>query len=386
MNGRRLSVLALIAALLVPLGPAAAATPQISVDNTASNTIAIGAVVKGDPANALVTVKNGHNFWAAIDLQAPLGGASLRAADPLNVDIGGLYAAGGLIAPGATAAYQGTFDVTRGGSQTVHVHYDVTSAGGAAAVAANLLTVIAYALGASMTAGPGWGPAAALQALMAAPGYADFLRAVQRSGDIWGLVSAIETLLGTQTGRAAIIAGLAQFGVSATDAQLVVAGSLSSVIRYVQLLVDLLSASWNGQTDGATTFWLRAPIPTPAPTPTPRSTPKPTPKPTLLRPPAAPSNAMEWITLQSGGTVAVVHFSWKRPPGPISGYYTDGFSGVCTGKSPCFTPKCAPSPGNELPASTTSFSVVGASNLPAVWICAFNAAGRSPLVQFRARP
>ena len=108
-------------------------------------------------------------------------------------------AAGGLIAPSATAAYQGTFDAKTGGSQAVRVHFDLASAGGAAALAANVLTIIADRLGASLVASSPSKLTAALQLLMALPGYAELLRAAQQPADLWGLVSAIETLFGTAT-------------------------------------------------------------------------------------------------------------------------------------------------------------------------------------------
>lgn len=129
-----------------------------------------------------------------------------------------------------------------------------------------------------------------------------------------------------------------------------------------------------------------SPTPTPTPAPTARPTPKPTPKPTptQLRPPAAPTKPTEWVTFQADGT-AVIHFSWKRPAGPVEGYYITAFPGACVVGS-CPTPRCGPNAGQTIPASATSFFFVGASSMPHAWICAFNAAGQSPLVRFTARP
>ena len=134
-------------------------------------------------------------------------------------------------------------------------------------------------------------------------------------------------------------------------------------------------------------------ITTATPAPTPRPTPKPTPKPTPLRPPAAPTALAEWVVVPSSGPV-VVHYSWHRPPGPLDGYYLFQFGGVFTlgpGETmPSLRMRCARSQSfspyaggaTELRSSATSYSGPAGDAMPAAWICAFNAAGGSPVVEF----
>ena len=264
MRGRRgLTALVLALALLAQGAPVSAAGEQVQVDNSTGNQIARGAVLRGDPGNALVTVTNGYHFWAAIDRLSPVGRADLEPA-AWDVDlVGGTYASLGLIAPSATATYTGTF--SPGGSQGVRVHYDFTSVGGREAIAANVLTVIADSLGAKLSTSSPAAMESGLKALMSLPGYGSIVQAMQQPGsaDIWGMVKVLETMLGSETGRAGLIDALAEFGVPATDETLQAAGSVVGIIDWARTLVDLLSASWNGHTDGYDTFWMAAPVATP---------------------------------------------------------------------------------------------------------------------------
>ena len=285
---RGLPVLGLVLALHLPRTPVAAAGAQVQVDNSTGNEIAQGAVLRGDPGSALVTVTNGYHFWAAIDRLTPVGHANLQPA-ALTVDLGGLYAALGLVGPSATAAYTGTF--APGGTEGVRVHYDFTSVGGGEAIAANLITVIADAVGAQLAASSPTAVATALQLVTSLPGYVSFVQAMQQptAPSIWGLVSAIETMLGSVTGRAVLIEALAEFGVTVTDAALQAAASVVGVIDMAQTLIDLLSASWNGHTDGYDTFWLAVPKTSPTASPTEKPTRSP-------QPPTAPAAVrLTWV-------------------------------------------------------------------------------------------
>ena len=123
--------------------------------------------------------------------------------------------------------------------------------------------------------------------------------------------------------------------------------------------------------------------PTPVATPTPKPTPKPTPTP--LRPPAAPTRLKEWVTFTPDGNTAVANFSWKRPAGTIGGYYLRIRTGACVGSCASWaaTPTCSPDPElGPVGSSATTFSIVGVEALPPAWLCAFNAAGKSPIVGF----
>src|SRR5664280_1514523 len=191
MRHRRLIPIVLLLALVSPT-TTLGATPVVTVDNSAGNTIASGAVVKSDPGSALVTVTNGFHFWVAVDLQPAVGGASLRPASIFE-DVGGLYAAGGLIGPGGTAAWDGKFDPATGGSQAVRLHYELTSAGGAAALAGNLLTIIADSIGASTSVATPEGLLKALTLVTDLPSFVDLSQAVQKH-DIWGVVTSVELL------------------------------------------------------------------------------------------------------------------------------------------------------------------------------------------------
>ncbi len=388
---RGLPALALVLALLVPGTPVAAAGAQVQVDNSTGNQIANGGVLRGDPGNALVTVTNGYHFWAAIDRLTAVGHASLQPAAP-TVDLGGLYATLGLVGPSASAAYTGTF--APGGSQGVRVHYDVASVGGAEAVAANLLTVIADALGAHLVASSPTAIEAALRLLMSLPGYVAFVQAMTEptAPSLWSLVPDVETMLDTATGRAVLIEALAQFGVTVSDTALQAAGSVVGVIDWAQTLVDLLSASWNGHTDGYDTFWLAAPVASPTPRATPPRTPKPTPTSTPLRPPAEPTG----LSAKSGATIPcpttmppdsrcwTVHLSWTPPPGPLEGYWLWAVGGAIavTGGGGKPVP-CHPGFGERLPASARTYTAFDSDPGAATYfICAFNAAGPSLAAQF----
>ena len=283
MGGRRLLPVVLLLALVAP--PAtSAATPVVSVDNSQGNVIAVGAVVRDNPANALVMVTNSYHFWAAIDREPATGDASLRPASLLE-NIGGLYAAGGLIGPGAIAAYDGTFDPTTGGAQAVRVHNDVTSAGGAAALAGNLLTIIADGLGGSLSASSSAELTTALKLIGSLPDYAAFVQAMQGTPNLFAIVSTIKALLASEVGRSTIRQALADLHLIASDADLVRVASVVGVIDGGQLVVDLLSASIWEHTDGTVTFSVPSTVPpSAAPTPTLAPTSRPTSSPAWSQP------------------------------------------------------------------------------------------------------
>jgi hypothetical protein len=265
MQRRRLLPLVLLATLVSPTATLGA-TPVVTVDNSAGNVIASGAVVKSDPNAALVTVTNGYHFWVAADLHPPIGGASLRPASIFEA-VGGLYAAAGLIGPNGTAAWDGKFDTTTGGSQAVRLHYELTSAGGAAALAANLLTIIADSLGASTSVATAGGLLKALTLVTDLPSFADLSQAVQTQ-DIWGIVTTVELLLQSGTGRATVQEALSDVGVVATDDQLLAAGSVVGIMDWAWTLIDMMRSSLGDHFDGTVKFSVAGasgPIVTPPP-------------------------------------------------------------------------------------------------------------------------
>ena len=258
----RLGSLALLLALLFSIvaAPTAAADSLVTVDNSAGNSIATGTVVRSDPSQALLEVRNNYHFWVAVDVVSAHG-AVLRPA-ALSEDLGGLFAGGALINPSGTAAWDGVFDSSTGGLATIRVHYDVTSAGGAVALAGNVLTIIADSLGASLAASSASGLVKSFTLIMDLPSFADFGRQIQQQ-DVWGLVTSIELLLGSPTGRATIKEALSELGVLASDSQLLGVASVVGIIDWAQTLVDLMRASISGTTDGSVTFSVAGPTPTP---------------------------------------------------------------------------------------------------------------------------
>ena len=349
MRHRRLIPIVLLLALVSPT-TALGATPVVTVDNSAGNVVASGAVVKSDPGSALVTVTNGYHFWVAVDLQPPVGGASLRPASIFE-DVGGLYAAGGLIGPGGTAAWDGKFNPATGGSQAVRLHYELTSAGGAAALAGNLLTIIADSLGASTSVATPEGLLKALTLVTDLPSFVDLSQAVQKH-DIWGVVTTVELLLQSGTGRTTLRAALSDVGVVATDKQLLSAGSVVGIMDWAWTLIDMMRSSVGDHFDGTVTFSVASqtpapgaggsinPVVSPSPTPAVEPTPPPTDTPVPAAPPPSPTSVaaaitcmyttdncpMDWIP---------VTVSWSAPAGPITRfqvYYNPGTLNIqCTG-------------------------------------------------------
>jgi hypothetical protein len=271
---RRLAALTVATALVVAGTPVAKATAgTVVADNGSGNGIASGAVVRTDPGDALVTVTNGFHFWAALDVTY-VGGSDLLRPSPLTEDFGGIYAAGGLLGPNSTAAWDGRFTV--GSQALVRIHYDLSSAGGAAALAANLLTIIANSLGASLSASSSSQLLSALQLITGMSSWADLVHQAQ-TNDIWGLVTSIEVLLGSKTGRDTIRQALGDLNVVASDASLVKAASVVGIIDWVYTLFDIYRSVLLGQNDGTVIFSVAPPsvAPTPAPTPTSIASPVP---------------------------------------------------------------------------------------------------------------
>ncbi len=284
---------ALLAVILVASGaPTTRATAgTVVADSGSGNGIASGRVVRADPDNARVTVTNGFHFWAALDVSYVGGSNFLHPTDP-RVDFGGIYAGGGLIGPGGTAAWDGRFSAPS--QALVRVHYDLSSAGGAAALAANLLTIIADSLGASLSASSPGRLLTALKVVTDLSTWADFVRQAQ-TNDIWGLVTSVELLLGSKTGRDTLRYALAQLGVLATDADLLKAASVAGIIDWAWTLFDIYRAVLLGQNDGTVIFSVAPPVVTPGPTatptarPTPAATPRPTSAPTPVPTPGIPT-------------------------------------------------------------------------------------------------
>jgi hypothetical protein len=298
----------------------------VTVDSTAGNRITTGTVVRSDPSHALLEVTNNYHFWVAVDLVSE-NGAVLRPA-ALTEDLGGLFAGGGLIDPSGTAAWDGVFDSSTGGLATIRVHYDVTSAGGAVALAGNILTIIADSLGASIAASSANNLVKSFTLVMDLPSFADLGQEIQKQ-DAWGLARSIEILLGSSSGRATIKEALAGAGVLASDSQLLKVASVVGIIDWARTLFDLMRASIGGTTDGTVTFSVAGsaatsrptptplaaitPAPTPtrtaAPTPTRTAAPTPTHGPTPVAPPS--SNYIANVRVVAAGQNAyTVSFDW----------------------------------------------------------------------------
>ena len=98
---------------------------------------------------------------------------------------------------------------------------------------------------------------------------------------------------------------------------------------------------------------------------------------TKAKPPAAPTGLHEWVDESKDPVPA--HFAWTPPSGPISGYYF-WIKGVYVGITP--PPAiCGPS-WDKLPATSSTYTIDEVQAQPDAYICAFNAAGTSPTVQF----
>jgi len=120
-------------------------------------------------------------------------------------------------------------------------------------------------------------------------------------------------------------------------------------------------------------------------TPSPRpASPTPTSEPTKLQPPAAPTELSEWMVDSEDQTSAAANFKWTPPPGPIGGYYfwVVGVYVDADGNAVSPPPAiCGPS-WETIPASATTHQIDSVESDPEAYICAFNAAGTSPTVQF----
>jgi hypothetical protein len=98
---------------------------------------------------------------------------------------------------------------------------------------------------------------------------------------------------------------------------------------------------------------------------------------TGVQPPAAPTGLHEWVDESSDPVPA--HFAWTAPSGPIDGYYF-WKKGVYVDMTPPPT-ICGPT-WVKLPAAATTYTLDAVQAEPDAYICAFNAAGTSPTVQF----
>jgi hypothetical protein len=278
LGSRALSV-ALGAVLLSGGAPAAgAASGTVTVLNTSGNGIATGAVVRADPANALVTVTNGFHFWAAIEVTYPAGGKVLS---PAAEDAGGAFAVINLIGPGSTAAWTGTF--VPGSMANVRIHYDLTSAEAAEALAANILTMVVDGMGIPLVGKPTL-VQTALKVLIKWPGWVALVQAVAKS-DLIGTYKSMQVLLGTETGRAVLMEALAALGMIVTMEQLKAVASGAALFDMLYTLFDIYRATILGHNDGTAIFSVAAPVVTapPTPKPTPTAQPTPSPPPELMR-------------------------------------------------------------------------------------------------------
>ncbi len=295
MRVRRLFALALLATLALPAPVSAAGGVQ--VDNSLANGIAQGAIVRGDPASAVVTVANRYHFWAALTLNPPTGGAQLRPASLLeNPD--GIYGRIGLIGPSASSTWDGTFDPARGGSQAVWVHYDLYTASGATALGLTVLTIVADTFGAPLLAKDAATVDAAVTLVTSLPTFAGLEDAV-RNRDVWAFEQDLSTMLQSKAVQGAIVRALALLGLNVAAAALPVVGTVVGLLDFSQTVFDLMRAGIEQHTSGQVTFELAAPTPTPTATPTPTVIP-----------------GGRWIAPASGATISgtTLHFAAHAYP------------------------------------------------------------------------
>jgi hypothetical protein len=168
--------------------------------------------------------------------------------------------------------------------------------------------------------------------------------------------------------------------------------------RQLRMTADAFAAAWgNTRFSGGTVYsnagWnyigFRSTSTTgvtPEVTPTPAITMQsPTPAPKLLVP-DAPSGAIEWATAGGADGLGVANFKWVPPTEPVTGYYILAFGGILIGET--FSPPTCGSGGGwtKLDASATTYSTDAGSRMPDAWICAFNSAGSSRVVEFQVQP
>jgi hypothetical protein len=112
-----------------------------------------------------------------------------------------------------------------------------------------------------------------------------------------------------------------------------------------------------------------------------------TPSPSALQPPQAPTHAIQMMVAMPTDDpdydpdypdAIAAEYSWTPPPGPIDGYYFF-VMGTYLGEKPSTT--CDAS-WRVLPASATSYRDTYVETDNPTYICAFNAAGTSPTVEF----
>jgi hypothetical protein len=298
MRVRRLLALALLATIAITTP--ASAVGGVQVDNSLANGIAQGAIVRADPASAVVTVANRYHFWAGLTLDPATGGAQLRPASLLeNPD--GIYGRIGLIGPGAMSTWDGTFDPERGGSQAVWVHYDLYTASGATALGLTVLTIVADTFGAPLLAKDAGTVMAAVTLVTSLPEFAGLEDAV-RTHDVWTFEQDLSSMLQSKAVQGAIVRALALLGANVAAAALPVVGTVVGLLDFSQTVFDLMRAGIEQHTSGQVTFSLAA-----APTPTPTATPAPTP--TVI-----PGG--RWIAPSSGAMISgtTLHFAAHAYP------------------------------------------------------------------------
>jgi len=101
-----------------------------------------------------------------------------------------------------------------------------------------------------------------------------------------------------------------------------------------------------------------------------------------LRPPAAPTDAQEWIVEGGSSGTVPAYFRWTPPSGPISGYYFT-VAVVSAGDASPAPLVCGPT-WDTLPSGADSYVMPSIqSGPPEAYICAYNDAGTSPTVKFQ---
>jgi hypothetical protein len=229
----------------------------VQVDNSQANGIASGTVLSSDPAKAEVAVTNNYHFWAAVDLQPATGTVNLRMAGILQ-DGGGLWAGGGLIPGGARAVWQGTFDAAQGSSQAAFVHFDLATAGGSAALAGTVLSIVADTFGDTIMLGSPEALQLAVNGITQGSDWQKLVEVMQKPAEHPNpleAVPALMDLLGTKAGSSQMSKSLAQLGVNVSPQQVQGLGTLYNLLGFAQTLRDLVWAGFQGHTSGLVTFY-----------------------------------------------------------------------------------------------------------------------------------
>ena len=252
---------ALVAVILIvqSVMPVAAQGAVIEADNSAGHGIVAGEVKDPyAPGRAIVSVQNLRRFWVAIEPVEHWGSTTFDPAPTTgpHADLGGAWATIAVIPPLGTAAYDLSVDPRAGGSQAFRVHYDGTSVGGLAAVALNVVQLVAHVAGDGQLKGGAAAAGTAIRALTQLPEWEDIVR--KNQGDAMALTdlpAVVKALLGSGTGRSALREALKAVGIEVGLGTLRNIATGVSGAEVLLFLKDLGEAVGKGQVDGSVSFY-----------------------------------------------------------------------------------------------------------------------------------